>query len=970
MYLCTQILKMNPTLRTFLLAGICIASLLCAFSQTKDYIFKPDSVAAAQWADSVLQTLSVKEKFGQLMIVRTYSNKDEAEYAAIDKMIDDCKIGGVLFFQGDVRSQAALTDRWQSKSTVPLFVSIDGETGLGMRLSDAMRFPNAMTMGAVADEKTIYDAGVEIGRQCRMLGLQINYAPVADVNVNPRNPVIGSRSFGEKPENVAKKAAAYAKGMQSQGVIAVAKHFPGHGDTETDSHHTLPVINHQRSRLEKIELEPFRYMIQEGVAGIMLAHLNIPALEAKQKPSSLSFDIGTKLLQNEMGFNGLVMTDGLDMSGVTSYAKAGAVEVAAFLAGNDILLIPPKPYTAFDSLMKAYDSKRITEEELDKRCRKVLYYKALYGLSQYTPINPSDMEYLLNPSSASIEQIYREAATVLINDNAIPLNLRDIHKTIIITYGNDKGNFVDEWKNFGPVRSISYEDLMQSKDSLKAIEVVVAAVFAGGRGDGTYGISQNYINHIRAIAQKKRVILVLYASPYSLRLFERSNVKGLVMGYENQPFATSAIPRILCGEVEAKGRFPISAGDFKAGDGITITPKSTLRSALENEVKVNSVYLQKIDSLARLGIEKGAYPGCQILLAKDGKVFYNKPFGTFTYQSEEPVSNETLYDAASLTKIVATTSAIMKLVEQEKINVNQTLGYYLPFLKNSDKEKIVIKDVLAHQSGLPAWIPFYTKIENPEDVYATKYSTEYSVKIANDMYMKPQYIDTILNMIKDCTLKSKKYLYSDLGMILMGVIIAKQSGMSFNDFLEKEIYGKMNLATIGYNPLERFPREKITPTEDDTTWRNQWIQGYVHDMAAAMFGGVCGNAGIFSNAWDIGAMMQMFLQNGFYNGQHILKQTIVADFSKQQFPLNDNRRGLGFDKPLYNSTKSPVCASASKSSFGHSGFTGCLAWADPANGLIFVFLSNRICPSSENRKITDMNLRTLIHQAAYDALKN
>jgi len=955
-------------MRVFLFVAFLTKLVLCGFSQSKEYVFKPDYVEAERWVDSVLQTMSVQEKFGQLITVRVYSNKDEAEYAVIDKMIDDCKIGGVLFFQGDIRSQAALTNRWQSKSSVPLFVSIDGETGLGMRLSDAMRFPNAMSIGAVSDEKVIYNAGVEIGKQCRMLGLHINYAPVADVNVNPRNPVIGSRSFGEQPENVAKKAAAFAKGMQSQGVIAVAKHFPGHGDTDTDSHHTLPVINHSRSRLDNIELCPFRQLIQEGVEGVMLGHLNIPALEAKEKPSSLSFDIATKLLQDEMGFKGLIMTDGLDMSGVTQYAKAGAVEVAAFLAGNDILLIPPKPYIALDSLMKAYNNKIITEEELNKRSRKVLYYKALYGLSNYTPINHADIEYVLNPSSTSIEQIYREAATVLTNDNAIPLNLRNIHKTIIITYGNDKGNFVEAWKNFSPVRSVSYEDLMQSKDGLETVDVVVAAVFAGGKSDGTYGISQNYINHIRTLAQKKKVILVLYASPYSLRLFEHPNVKGFVMGYENQPFSTSAVPRILCGESEAKGVLPISAGDFKAGAGIIIKPKSALRLALENEVKVNPVYLEKIDSLALLGITEGAYPGCQILIAKDGKVFYNKSFGTFSYQNEEPVSNETIYDVASLTKIMATTPAIMKLVEQGKININQTLGYYLPFLKDSDKENIVIKDVLAHQAGLPAWIPFFSKIENTKEVYDTKHSTEYSVKIADNMYMKPQYMDSVLNRIKDCKLKEKKYLYSDLGMILMGVIIAKQSEMLFETFLEKEVFSKMNLATIGFNPLERFPKEKIAPTEDDSVWRNQLIQGHVHDMAAAMFGGVCGNAGIFSNAYDIAAMMQMYLQNGYYNGHQILKQTIVADFTKQQFPLNENRRGLGFDRPLYNSTKSPVCASASKSSFGHSGFTGCLTWADPANGLVFVFLSNRICPSSENRKIIDMKLRTLVHQAAYDAI--
>jgi CubicO group peptidase (beta-lactamase class C family) len=270
---------------------------------------------------------------------------------------------------------------------------------------------------------------------------------------------------------------------------------------------------------------------------------------------------------------------------------------------------------------------------------------------------------------------------------------------------------------------------------------------------------------------------------------------------------------------------------------------------------------------------------------------------------------------------------------------------------------------------LPAWIPFYSKIKNSKEVYDDKPSAEYTIKVAENKYMKPEYIDTVLNRIKDCDVKAKKYLYSDLGMILLSVIIAQESGMPFDEFVKTEIYEKMNLGAIGFNPLERFPKGKIAPTENDTLWRDQWLQGYVHDMAAAMFGGVCGNAGIFSNAWDVAAMMQMYLQNGFYNGNQIIRQATIADFTKQQFPANDNRRGLGFDKPVANSTKSPVCASASKGSFGHSGFTGCLAWADPANGLVYVFLSNRICPSAENKLITEMKLRTLVHQAAYDALK-
>lgn len=952
-----------------ILAAIFVLSAKNAGAQASDFVFRPDSAAAYRWADSVLKTLTVKEKFGQMLMIRVYSNKDENEYAAVDKLIEDCQVGGVLFFQGTVAQQAKLTQRWRAKSKTPLFVSIDGETGLGMRLSDVEKFPLAITMGAVADNRLIFEAGKEVGRQCRKLGVHINYAPVADININSRNPVIGTRSFGEKTGNVARKTAAFALGMQSEGVIAVTKHFPGHGDTETDSHHALPVINHPAERLQKIEMYPFKYLIDKGISGVMLGHLNIPALDTLEKPSSLSAEIGTKILQDDLGFKGLIMTDGLDMKGVTSYAKPGAIEVEAFLAGNDILLIPPKPRTALDSLLSAYKNGVITEKELDKRCRKILFYKALYGVNLPDTIEKEEIAYLSNPPSGAIKDVYNAAATVLVNnDDAIPIDMRNIRKTLIVTYGTDKGDFVGAMRNYAPFRAVSYSEFVKNEKIADSVEVIVAAVFAGGRSEGSYGINQAHINHIKTIAQKKKVVLALYANPYAARLFDHPKIQGFVLGYENQPLSTGAIPNVLTGAFPAQGVLPVSTGNFSSGDGEIMDDRSNLRYAKTNELSINQTFIRQIDSLAQLGITKKAYPGCQILIAKDGKVFYHKAFGTMTFDEKTPVANDNIYDVASLTKILATTPAVMKLAEQGKIDIDRTLGYYLKFLKDTDKADLVIRDILAHQSGLTAWIPFYKKISDTA-MYSAKKSADYSIQIADNMFMREDFKDSIFQMIASSELKSTAYRYSDLGMILLAEIVAQQSDMTFDEYLEKEIYQKMNLGTIGFKPLEKFPNDALVPTEQDGVWRNQLIHGYVHDMAAAMLGGVAGNAGLFANAWDVGAMMQMFLQNGFYNGQHIVPNRAVAEFTKQQFPLNDNRRALGFDKPAKSASASPVCASASKSSFGHSGFTGCFAWADPANGLVYVFLSNRIHPSSENTALTKLSIRSLIHEAAYNAVK-
>lgn len=954
---------------------ILFLSFLSARSQTQ--LNSSDSIQLLQWTDSVLNTLSTQEKIAQLLCIRIPTNRTDDEYAKIDELIENYGIGGICFFKGTAKRQIELTNRWQTKSQLPLFVCIDGETGVGMRLSDVAKFPMALTLGAIDNDSIIFKIGKEIGKQCKALGIQINFAPVADVNTNSQNPVIGSRSFGENRERVAKKALAYAQGMQNQGIIAVAKHFPGHGDTHNDSHYQLPVISHNKNRLDSIELYPFKQLINSDLGGIMVGHLCIPALDSSKVASSISQQIVDQLLIDQMHFNGLVITDGLDMSGITNSTKEGETELKAFLAGNDMLLLPRNPLAAINAISTAIEQGDIDMEALNDRCKKILFFKIRNGINAYNYIDSITALQKLNTETSKdiTKQAFEHATTVLINQESIPLNMRNSSNYSVITYGQDRCGFGKMLDNFAPFHTISYNESLALEEFDKD-SIIIAAIFSSNQKVGKYGISNSYIQHLQKLAKSKKVILCLFASPYSLSLFRQIPLHGLILGYENQPFAGDALAQVLCGILPSFGKLPVSSGNFKEGDGIMLSSDQRLCFSSPNSLNIKDSYLNRIDSIVQSGIDSGAYPGCQIIIAKDGKVFYDKSFGYFTYDKKQKVTNGNLYDIASLTKILATTPAIMLLNDQNQFDIDQTLGHYLPYLDSSNKKNLIIREVLAHQSRLKSWIPFYKIVETelyPYDyIYSRNIDTCHSIRITTNMYMRPEYQDSVFSIIaKSDLLTRKKYLYSDLGMILLGDAIKRTTKQPFQMYLENHLYKKMNLATIGFNPLERFDKQFIAPTENDTVWRKQQIQGTVHDMAAAMLDGVAGNAGLFSNAWDVASMMQMFLQNGEWNSYSLIQPNTIKEFTSTQFPLDNNRRGLGFDKPLaFYSEKGPVCKGASQKSFGHSGFTGCYAWADPVNNLVYVFLSNRIYPDSNNKKLSKLNIRTIIHQTIYEALKN
>jgi beta-glucosidase-like glycosyl hydrolase/CubicO group peptidase (beta-lactamase class C family) len=947
----------------------------------------PDTTQIS-WADSVLTSLTIDEKIAQLMMIRTYSNRDEAYYANVAATIKKYNIGGLCFFQGGPVRQAKLTNRYQSIAKTPLFIAMDAEWGPGMRLDSCYSFPYQMTLGAVRNNDLIYEMGGLIAKQLKMLGVQINFAPVADVNNNPANPVINSRSFGESEWEVAQKSIAYMMGLQDNGIIATAKHFPGHGDTDSDSHYTLPVIHHSKERLDSTELYPFKLLIGRGLDAIMIAHLFVPSLDSTPNtPTTLSGSVVTDLLKNELGFKGLVITDALDMKGVTSGFIPGEIELQAFLAGNDILLLPQDVQAAITAIKNAMDSGTITEEMIDERCLKILKYKQKAGLDHYLLLETKNLYSKLNDLENELitRKIYEDAVTIVKNEgNLLPLTHFDTLKIASLSIGSAKinefqkmlGNYA-EMRHFNIPGKFSESQSAAMLNKLSDFNLVVVSIHGTNIfANKNFGLSPETFQLIDKIAETKKVIVTLFGNPYGLtNILHPEKLASIVVGYQDTKISNEITAQIIMGAIGAKGRLPVLTSDSSFfQSGLDIKSIQRLRYALPEETGISHRDLQKIDSIALNAIREKATPGCQILVAKDGKVIYWKSFGTKTYESTVEVKNSDLYDLASITKVAASTLAVMKLSDEGTLDIDQTLSHYLPKLKGSNKENIVIRELLAHQAQLKAWIPFYKytlKNEKPDpDFYSKEPDLNHTLKVAHGLYLKDDYKQVIFDsIVSSSLLKKKDYVYSDLGLYLIQQIIETQTHQSLDQFAVETLYKPLGLQTMCFNPLDRFDRSRIVPTEKDDYFRNQLIYGYVHDQGAAMMGGVAGHAGLFSNANDIAIIMQMLLQDGEYGGIKFIEKKTVNEFTKQQFPLNNNRRGIGFDKPeLNNWDNGPTCKSASAESFGHTGFTGTYAWADPKYNLVFIFLSNRIHPSAQNTKLIKMKVRKEIQQVIYDAV--
>lgn len=720
--------------------------------------------AEERWVDSVMATLSLDERIAQLMVVRVPLNLSDAEAAKFSKKMNGIGVGGVCFFAGTAPRQAAITRRLQRDARLPLFVTIDGEWGLGMRLKDLYSFPRNARFGQLPPDadSIVYRMGAEVGRQCRMMGVHVNFAPVVDINSNPKNPVIGTRSYGTDRERVARLGTLFALGQQSQGVIATAKHYPGHGDTDADSHYELPVINHTPAYIDTIDLYPFKRLVEAGVGGIMVAHLQVNALDPK-RPSSLSPIIVDSLLRRELGFDGLIITDGMDMKGVTNTYGKGLGELAALLAGNDMIILPPDVEQSIAVIRTAARVDLEVQHRIDYHCRRMLRAKYRYVI---------------------------------------------------------------------PTRHLDIE--VPGKDRREECEEIT------------------------------------------------------------------------------------------------------------NALNLNTD--RRIDSIISAAIAAQAMPGCQLVVLHKGRTLIDRSFGHLTYDpSADPVTPNTLYDLASLTKVCATTLAVMKLAEEGELSIDDRLSKYLPYLVGTDKERITIKEAMSHQARLKAFDAYWRKTADR---------------------------DSILRLVAESPLNAKEgYLYSDLGFMLLADVVEQIVGIPLDLYVREHFYHPMGLRHIGYNPhfLNHGTRNPIAPTEVDTVRGLVW--GQVHDPNAWAMGGVSGHAGLFGNARDVAQLMQMLVNGGVYHGRRYLKPETISLFTRRHYADRQNRRALGFDKPLFNpSPNGQVCQQASQASYGHTGFTGTMLWVDPEHELVFVFLSNRVHPSSSPNRLAQMNVRTDIQSIVYEKL--
>lgn len=948
----------------------------------------PAPLSEKSWADSVFRSLTPDQRIGQLFMVAAYSN-EKTDTAQIKKLIDSCGIGGLIFFQGGPKRQAMLTNYYQSVSKVKLLISIDGEWGLDMRLDNTVSFPRQMTLGAIPAEadSLIYLMGREIARHCKRLGIHVNLAPVVDINNNPMNPVIGNRSFGEDKYRVARKSLMYSKGLQDGGVLACAKHFPGHGDTDSDSHKTLPTISHSKETIDTLDLYPFKELFREGVGGVMVAHLFIPALDtSKNTASTLSSKIVNDLLKKELKYDGLIFTDALNMKGVSKFYKPGEVDVKALVAGNDVLLFSEDVPKAIIEIKNAVSRGEITQEEIDRRCRKILMAKQWAGLGKFSPIDTANIIRDLNSyRSEYLNILLAENSVTLLknNSNLIPIQSLDTVRIASVSFGSKSPNKFQEMAGYyAPVKNFMLgKDFKDSEADtlikrLSAYNLVLVSVSGSNNPQKDFGITSKTFSLIKKISLKQKTIVSVFASAYSLSLFDSLEcASAIVLGYENNEHLMNLSAQLIFGGTSAKGRLPVTAGkNFPLGSGIKTPAPIRFKYTVPEDAGMDPKQLETLDTIIRKAISEKAFPGGVVFFARGRKVFYYKSFGFHTYENKRPVKKDDIYDLASVTKIAATTAATMKLVDEKKIKIDDYLCYHLPELEGTNKMNINIREMLTHQAGLKDWVPFYLKTlekgEYKPGIYSKTKSDNFPNRVADKLYINKNYQDTIWKRILETPMSEKhEYKYSDLGLLFMYKIVERQSGMPIHEFVQKNFYSPLGLSTMGYRPRERFPLSRIVPTEYDVKFRKQLVHGDVHDPAAAMLGGVAGHAGLFSNANDLGIMMQMFLQKGEYAGKRYVDSSTVNLFTSCQFCV-DNRRALGFDKPETNPKKdSPICDCVSYLSFGHQGFTGTVTWADPEKQLVYVLLTNRVYPDSDNQKITKLGVRSALLRVVYGAMK-
>ena len=971
-----------------------------------------DLVAMNQWVDSVFNSLSPEARIGQLIVAAVTPRSNDATRDQVKRLVSQNMVGGLIYEESTVGEQAEVTNLAQSLSAVPLMITIDGEWGLGMRLKEVPNFPRNLILGAIDNDMLLYEYGREVARQCRRMGIQVNFAPVLDVNDNPLNPVIGNRSFGESPELVARHAIAFARGLEDGGVMAVGKHFPGHGSSSEDSHKTLPVINKTMQEINTCELVPFRRFIEAGLSGILTAHLLVPSIDGGKAPTSLSADCVNDVLRDQLNFDGLIFTDALNMKGATQLLKGSAC-VNALLAGNDVLLMPENISDEIAAIKAAVSNGTISQSIIDERCKKILRYKYALDLTSRQHINTTGLANDINSQYNEVLRRQLTAGSITViknNDDILPIHNLQSRHIAVATIGNEKGTASKFTRRCADYAQIKRFDLAAAGS---------ASQLAESLHDGHFNTiivevgedSESNRDALNAVVKKcKNVVLVITCKPYDIKNYGKAitnkHVKAVVLTYQNSTLAEDYAAQTIFGGNSANGNLPISLAfngkktRYEAGHGIHYAA-NRLGYSIPAEVGLDNRLTAQIDSVCRLGVQQHAFPGCQVIVARHGKVVYKGSFGTIDYSSSVKVDDNTLFGLASVSKCTGTISGVMKAFDDGKFRLDDKASEYIPGLRDGDKEDITFRDLLYHETGMPASLNMWYMMMDPKtysgelitgaedathtikimngawghkdaklrtDILSTVKTDKFNIAIADGIWGGRVTYDSVLNRIYHAKLGKKKYLYSCCNFSLLADAVQRMTHSPLNYYVNNYIFAPLGAYHTLYRPLSKFTRDEIAYTEKDTYLRRQHIHGYVHDELAAFSGGVQGNAGLFSNANDLAKLFQMWLNGGTYGGVRLLKASTVETFTTQKSP--NSHRGLGFDKPVVgNPDASNTCPEATPETYGHTGFTGTCFWVDPKNDMFYIFLSNRVSPTRNNPNFGRISARSHIDTLIYRAIR-
>ncbi|MGM0547036.1 MAG: glycoside hydrolase family 3 N-terminal domain-containing protein [Bacteroidota bacterium] len=899
--------------------------------------------------DTLLSQMTLREKIGQLFFIRANGNfqsEDHSQYQKLLRQVKKYGVGGITFFSGDIYAQAVMTNKLQQTANIPLWISQDMEYGAAMRVNGTTRFTPAMGVAATQNPDYAYWMGKITAQEAKALGVHQVYAPVLDVNNNPLNPVINVRSFSADPDVVSLFGNKFIEGVQSENVISTAKHFPGHGDTDIDSHLSLPVIKYDFARLDSLELKPFRSAINNGLNSIMSAHIAFPKISPDTAlPATMDPSIVNGILADSLDFKGMVVSDGLEMRGISSHFSPGKAVIEALKAGVDLMLLSPDELTAIHEIELAVQSGKISEERIDQSVRKLLQWKKQKNLFEDRQVDIDSLSGKINRRSNQLiaDEISRKSLTLLKNDDAVlPIRANDHSKIMVVSVsdgssGNAGSSFVSQLRNHHPDvvshvldKRTSKEEKEEMRKDAKKADLIIIGSFVYVRTGEEAQMRIKDLDLLKDLTDDKPSALIAFGNPYIVEDLPDTEVQLLAWS-ANSSQVRNTVPALFGGS-EISGRLPINIPGMYSIDHGLYLPQTSLRDDEPEVAGLSPDSLNQIEDLMNEAVFDSTFPGGVVTVVRNGTIAYQEGFGYQTYEKLNAVEDDEIYDLASLTKVTATTPAIMKLVEEGKINLDDKVGEYISTFSEGDKKDITIENFLLHNSGLPSFRPYVDSLKTKNEIIKA---------IKNEPLTYEPETD---------------YVYSDLGFILLAEIVEEVTGKKFEEYLEETFYEPLGMKDTFFNPHEMDSRitRRIPPTEIDTTYRDTTVHAYAHDERAYYLDGVAGHAGLFSTGDDLAKYTQMLLNSGWYAGRRYLEGSTIETFTKKQSERSN--RAYGFDRK--DDGFSTAGSLMSEQAFGHTGFTGTSYWIDPENDVAVIILTNRTYPyRSYGKQISEIRAK-------------